>query len=740
MRAVRSALPLTFFHGWAGPAARTGTLVLLWAQPLAGQTAVVSGAVTDSAGAPIEYARVRATGTDLRALTDGTGRFRLAPVRAGQVVLHVDRVGYGHVVDTLAVEPGESLFVNVTLAAAAFVAEPVVVTAAKRSQLLNQTITSVAVVSDTELARRAVTTVDEAVDKAPGVQFLNSQVNIRGSTGYVQGLGSRVLLLVDGVPANQGDRGGINWDLVPLQDVQRVEIVKGAGSSLYGSSAFGGIVNVLTRDIEPGVHARVRARAGAFANPPHEVWRFRDYTGAEEGVDVTGSYGADALGASLTAGGWHSDGYREQDRRNHWQSAGKAEWRPDRATRVTTSGSWASDQYETPLIWCTRGTCDDRGQTYQPFRIDTNGRGAFTRSDKGIVAATLERTASARLAWQARGSWLRTHFIDYQPGNNDAGVANRFGAELRGLLHPSDNSLATVGAEGARSGVTSDIFGDHSQTEFAAYGESEQRLGGARLTAGARIDYIAVDGGGLSAVMSPRVGVVLPAGPDLVWRASAGRGFRAPSLAERFVSTVVQGLTVIPNPDLDPETAWSFELGNAGHLSSTVRWDAALFWTEAYHLIEPRVETATSQIQFQNVTRARLAGLDLSVTAAPLAPRLTTALSYTFLYARELAQDSMPERPLAFRPKHLLTLTADYQWRTLGVGGDFRYASRLERVELDESDPRVAEKVLDLRAGLAHGPLSLGCRLANALNYIYNQVPRTLAPVRTLSVTLTWTH
>ena len=210
MRAVRSALPLTFFHGWAGPAARTGTLVLLWAQPLAGQTAVVSGAVTDSAGAPIEYARVRATGTDLRALTDGTGRFRLAPVRAGQVVLHVDRVGYGHVVDTLAVEPGESLFVNVTLAAAAFVAEPVVVTAAKRSQLLNQTITSVAVVSDTELARRAVTTVDEAVDKAPGVQFLNGQVNIRGSTGYVQGLGSRVLLLVDGVPANQGDRGGIN--------------------------------------------------------------------------------------------------------------------------------------------------------------------------------------------------------------------------------------------------------------------------------------------------------------------------------------------------------------------------------------------------------------------------------------------------------------------------------------------------------------------------------------------------
>src|SRR5207249_10970928 len=108
--------------------------------------------------------------------------------------------------------------------------------------------------------------------------FFNGQVNIRGSTGFVEGLGSRVLLLVDGVPANQGDRGGINWDIVPLQDVQGVEIVKGAGSSLYGSAAFGGVVHVLTRHIEPGFHGRARATAGAFANPPYDVWRFRDYT------------------------------------------------------------------------------------------------------------------------------------------------------------------------------------------------------------------------------------------------------------------------------------------------------------------------------------------------------------------------------------------------------------------------------------------------------------------------------
>ncbi len=740
MRAVRSALPLTFFHGWAGPTARTGTLVLLWAQPLAGQTAVVSGAVTDSAGAPIEYVRVRAAGTDLRALTDRAGRFRLARVRAGQVVLHVDRVGYRHVVDTLAVASGESLFVNVTLAAAAFVAEPVVVTAAKRSQLLDQAITSVAVVSDTELARRAVTTVDEALNKAPGVLFLNGQVNIRGSSGFVEGLGSRVLLLVDGVPANQGDRGGIDWDMVPVDIVERVEVVKGAGSSLYGSAAFGGVINLITHDIPAGLHGRVRGTAGGYANPPSELWRFRDYTGGLGGLDVTGSYGAEALRGSLTLGGRHSDGYTEHARSDQWETAGKAEWHPAPDTRVTASGSWTSHQYQVPAPWCALGGCETRGLAFQPFMIDRSDTGAYTRSDKGYLAATLERTSSARFEWQARGSWLRTHFTDASP--HDWAVANRFGGELRGTARPAspDDRVVTIGAEGARSDVTSDIFGDHSQTEFAAYAESEQRLGGARLTAGARIDYIAVDGGGLSAVVNPRVGAVLPTRVG-TWRVSAGRGFRAPSLAERFVTTQAFGFAVVPNPNLDPETAWSSEVGNAAPLGPWTRLDAALFWTEARQLIEPTflVADGVPEIQFENVARARLRGLDLTLTASPLTPSLSMSLAYTFLDARDRGSDSV----LAFRPKHLATLAADYAWRSISMGVDCRYISRIERIELESRygpDPRVAAKVLDLRGSWKRGPLSARLLVTNALNYVYNLVPRTLEPVRTLSVTLTWTH
>src|SRR5256885_9826955 len=60
---------------------------------------------------------------------------------------------------------------------------------------------------------------------------------------------------------------------------------KGAGSSLYGSAALGGVVNLITREIPLGFHARVRATGSLFSNPPHDIWRFRDYTGAREGID-----------------------------------------------------------------------------------------------------------------------------------------------------------------------------------------------------------------------------------------------------------------------------------------------------------------------------------------------------------------------------------------------------------------------------------------------------------------------
>ncbi|HXI34611.1 MAG TPA: TonB-dependent receptor [Gemmatimonadales bacterium] len=714
--------------------------VLLGVPVVAGAqgTGIVYGTVRDSAGAPLPFAIVE--GGKHTVSSDSSGRYRLV-LQAGLVHLTVSRIAFRKQTQDVTVAAGDSLQLDIRLGGGIPIEmQPVVTTAAKRSQLLDLAVASTAIVTDSEISRRAINTIDEAVGKAPAVQFLNGQVNIRGSTGYVQGLGSRVLLLVDGVPMNQGDRGGINWDVIPVDQVERVEIVKGAGSALYGSAALGGVINLITRELPMDFHARLRTTAGFYANPPNDVWRFRDFTGGEGGLDVAASYGSETLRGAFAAGARHSDGYRQQDRDDHWQVAGKGEWLAAPNLRVRLSGAWANDDNQTALRWCVQGACDTRGQSYQPFMTDTADLGARTTSGKGFIAGTVERTVSDQLTWTGRASWSRTHFEDLFPTSSDYAIADLFGGELRAVVTPAPDQVVTVGGEAALSSVTSDFFGVHTQGEYAAYGESERRHGVLRFTVGARADFLTVDGGGMTAVVSPRVGLVIPSGGG-AWRFSAGRGFRAPSIAERFVTTVVDGLPVIPNPNLQPEVAWSFEVGHARPIGQWLHADAALFWTEAQHLIEPNVDSVQGQIQFRNLQRARWAGLDLALRARPFTERLATSAAYTFLYARELGTDSTPDRPLAFRPRHLLTLSADYALgRAAGFGADFRYSSRMERVAIYEPDPRIAAKVLDLRAEYGRGPLAAHLLVANALNYIYSVVPRTLEPVRTVTLTLVYSY
>lgn len=711
---------------------------LLVATPaVAQQTGTIVGTVRDTAGAPVAGAKVEAVGAAFT-LTGEDGRFRLKEVPAGPAHLRVAAFAFRLDSTDVTVPAGDSVTWNVTLKGGVFYLPGLVVTAGKRPESLENVAASVDVLSDTAIARRAVNTIDEAVNRVPGVQFINGQVNIRGSSGFEQGLGARVLLLVDGVPMNEADRAGIDWDMVPVDDAERIEIVKGAGSSLYGSAALGGVVNIITRDIPEGIHGRVRFFGGGFANPPDSLWKFRDFTGMQGGGSLTGSFGTDQFRGALTVAGRHSDGYRQQDASDHLQVGGRGEWLPDPVTHVLFTGTWATHQYQVPLAFCGPSQCENmRGLAYQPFLVDTADSGNHTRSDHGYLTVTVTRTPEENTTWMGRASWLRTHFTDFQRAGDDFAIADRFGAEGRIVTTPTPDQTVTVGGELTDNQVTSDIFGNHSQEQFAAYGEAERVAGKARLTAGARADFLADDGGGLSAVISPRVAAVLPTGLG-VWRASVGRGFRAASIGEKYPVVPVPPFRVVPDPSLKPETAWSGELGNTAVIAPWLSTNAALFYTRATDYISP--ELLGDSIQFQNVSRARLAGLDLSVTASPFTTHLTTSLSYTYLDAWELAHDTVPSRPLAFRPRHLLTLSADYTIGPASLGADFRYSSRFERVELYETDPRVAAKTLDLRAGWHFGQFDVRVLATNALNYIYTLAPRTLEPVATVTMTVTYVY
>jgi len=724
-------------------AAAAALAVRAAAAQVPGPLRTVAGIVvsrTDSS--PVAGASVAIVGTALRTVTDAAGRFAFPRAPSDMLDLLAARIGYEPELASLGEGTAADTTVVVTLVPTPIQVSPIVVTASREEQLAQEAPVSVTEATGEDLERRATQGVDEAVALVPGVQILDGQIGVRGSSGYARGLGSRVLLLVDGVPANQGDRDGIDWTLLPVTAVERVEVMKGTASALYGSSALGGVVNVITREIPDAPQISLRLLAGGYADPPFAAWRWRSTPALFGGADLSLSRRLGPVKVLLSGGASDDGGYRENndDRRIH--ALAKLVLVSDPQLQATLEGSVARDNHGEVLFWCTQGQCADAGQAYQPFRVDSTTLGDRTRSDQIFVAATARRTVNPALALRGRVSWYRTYFLDAFRTDSQAAMSDRIGGEAGLEWHPAEGRVVDAGAEVTYATVASDLFGDHSETVLAWYAEDQTVAGrGVRVTLGARVDAIAVDGVAWSAVASPRIAATWLWAPVQL-RASLGRGFRAPSLAERFSSTAAQGIQVIPNPDLANETSWSGELGGALPLARHLLLDAAVFWAEYQNLIEPALVTGGTEIQFTNVTRARIRGLDLTARAADLAGgHLTAALAWTWLDARDLTAG----QPLAFRPGQLATLSADWL-ATLGAAGtltagfDAHAASRPARVEIFESDRRVPQRTVDLRAVWRRGDWALVAKVANVFNYVYTLVPRTLEPPRTYSLALTVTE
>ena len=703
----------------------------------------LTGVVQSGAdSAPVAAAFVEIAGTTLRTTTDAAGRFAFARTPPGVLVLRVARIGFLPAAVRLPADSTATAVVTVVLVPAPIEVSPLVVTASRETHLAEDAPTSVSVATSQDIEHRATIGVDEAVALVPGVQILDGQINIRGSSGYSKGLGSRVLLLIDGVPANQGDRGGINWDLLPVSEVERVEVLKGTGSALYGSAALGGVVNVITREIPDAPQFTARLFSGAYQEAA-PLWRWRSGDALFGGADLGMSRRLGPLRLLVSGGAVDNQGYRENnsDRRSH--ALAKLVFDPG-PLQAELYASAVHENVGNVVFWCQQGQCVDRGLAYQPFRVDSTTLGDRLLSDKYQVQATARRILGPVLALNARVSWFRTSFQDRFRADSNGSTADRFGAELGAEWHPSAGHVINAGTEETYSTVASDLFGDHSQTELAWFAETETEVADSvRVSVGARLDAIAVDAVGWSAVGSPRFAVTWQL-PAVRLRASVGRGFRAPSLAERFTSTAEQGIRVIPNPSLENETSWAGEVGATTRLGERFELDGALFWNEYQNLIEPGLVSGGTQIQFANVTRARVRGLDLTARTAGLATgHLSGELAYTFLDARDLTLDE----PLAFRPQHLATLSADWVFGkgdghggTLAAGFDAHLASSPQRVEIYESDRRVPARTLDLRATWRRGGLEIIGKVENVFNYIYTLVPRTLEPPRTYSLSLatTW--
>ena len=726
-------------------ASALGLLLLLLQKPgmATGQeVGMVRGTVVDAeSGRGLVGANIQVPGTVLGTITGRGGGFVVSGVPVGSYSLRVSMIGYRSVlVDSVRVAEEDPVLV-VELVETAIGLNPVIVTADRRLQRLEESSSSVTVLPRAEIAARTNLRLDDALEMVPGVYFMEEDINIRGVTGYRANAGSRVLLLLDGTPLITSDTGGIGWDMVPIQDIERVEVVKGAGSALWGSGAIGGVVNVITRRPSQRGVFTFRSTAGLYDDPSEEVWvwapdRTLGYTRFDLGYSK--AVGSTALCASASR--YASTGDRQDGDFNKWNLSGKLNHRFSNAGELEFYAAWLRDHSGVFVQW--RSPFEAKAgdvapsQLFHPFFSEDEGN--QLRLTWINTYLKYSRPLGPRTHLRIRGSLLRSMLGNQFDTAGAFSPAHGPGLEVQLDWLPADRHIISAGFDGKVHLVRGKYFdGSHREYAVAAYLQDEWQLRtNLRFTAGVRLDRHEFRNGPTTYQANPRLGLNYRPAPALSMRASAGRGFRVPTVAERAMSFATANFSVLPTQRLDPERSWTYEAGIRKMVGNSSYLDVAVFQNNYRDFVEPLIDLGKTAAQivvsFQNVPDARIRGFELAGGTRGWRQRLQVEGGLTFLDSKDLDL----RRPLAYRPRWSGQLSPSVHLGRVHLRVDYRYASRLEQVTVYASDQRVAQHELNLRLRWELGALDLTAGVNNVLNYNYTQIERNLGEIRNFAIGL----
>ena len=565
--------------------------------------------------------------------------------------------------------------------------ETIVVTAGLAPEPTSESPGAVTVVAKPEIEARQSENLSDVIAVVPGLTVIQAGSPGQQTSVFLRGAKSeQTLLLWNGIELNDPFFGGANWQFVPSEGVERVEVLRGPGSSVYGSEAMGGVVQVIT--------------------------------GGERGATVRLEGGDHGYGRGSAVAGFDSGPV-------HFDLAGH---------RRRGDGAFANDRFDS----------DDLSARATWSLAPGTSLGLLARGDNsetGIPFSSGEPTFERRISWQERevalpfrvergpwevdaqlsDFWLTSHYRD--PADPSGFTASDTdGKALRGRAVVSyragDDLRLSAGGEAERLEVTegsnfgTDLSGSHQRT-WATFGEAGYDLGPVHLEGGLRRDQNDVYGGQTSL----RLGTVARLGPATRLRASYGEAFRAPFLGELFFPGS-------GNPDLRPETSTSTELGieqDAGPF----RLALTAFEARQRNLID--FDFAT--FKDVNVGRARNRGVEGEVTVRRRA--LFVRANATYLDAKDLATDL----PLNRRPRKSANLVV---MLTPGSRWTFAWTERYvgERPDVDPVTfaPRTNPGYLrtDLAASWAWSPrLAPYARVENATDRKYAEALGFPAPGRT---------
>ncbi len=485
---------------------------------------------------------------------------------------------------------------------------PDVVTTASHLQVRAGALSSThTVITGAELRERGVTLLLDALRDVPGLVTVQAGSYGAATSLFLRGGESDyVKVLVDGVTMNTPG-GAFNFANLSIENVDRIEVVRGPASVLHGADAMAGVVQVFTRRGVGALTPEISLEAGGLGN--------RRVGGSLQGGGRLGT-------VTLQAGRATSDGhYAFNNHYRHSGLSGRLDTRPDAPVTASLTARYSDVRSAFPTN--SSGEASDSNQ--------------FVTERQVALSATVARRLSSVLTVQLLGTAGRTedgfsNRMDHPEDTTGFGFAanrdgrsHRTGADLR--LHASGRGplAATVGFQyederQRQAGSTTSNFGSGVFTQEdafraqrstrAAYGEAAYVAGeAATLNAGVRLD----DNSAFGSAGTWRLGGTLHPSGGLTLRAQAGRAFKAPTFAELFAMSPFE----VGDPALQPEQARSWEVG-AEHVMAGGRARVNASWfSQVFRDLIQYAAAAPGEPTYGNVAEATSRGLEVGAMVIP---------------------------------------------------------------------------------------------------------------------------
>lgn len=535
--------------------------ILFLAFNLSAQTGTLKGTVRDAkTGEPIPFANI--VGPENKGTsTDFDGNYKLE-LPAGTQTIKFSSVGYPDTSYVVQIIDEQISTYNINVGQQAVRLNITTVVGGKFEKELGEEIVTVEVLNRDIIDNSNAYNMDEAMEKVPGVTIVDGQANIRGGSGWSYGAGSRVVVLVDDIPLLTADAADVKWSFIPTENVQQVEVVKGAASALYGSSALNGVINVRTAWPTNEPYTKATMYTGFYENPRNSDWawwgRDQPLFGGGNFVHRRKINNFDLV----VSGNWRGDkGVLQGGNSQEVRSSLKTRYRPKnvRGLSFGVNMNAYNSTGSTFFLW-------DGGDTlsyiplpgsvseYSTLRLTVDPHLTYFDKNDNRYKFTARYFNARNTNNTGQGSLPQLYYGEFQ-------YQRRFSKIDMNVVGGIAGYYADVRPPRGQSVETS-LVGQHTGSNFAAYAQLEKKFFGTlTLGAGVRYEYFVIDTFKSDALPVFRFGLNWQAAEATFLRASIGQGYRFPTIAEKFVNTSVGGIGIYPNPRLEPETGWSAEVG-----------------------------------------------------------------------------------------------------------------------------------------------------------------------------------